>query len=78
MCLSFLGQTMNILILMLSYPNVNWLLGFANRLHRGNSTWYSKDLSSSEIMTPKFPIEITNVELGRNCFLGSKDQFNIL
>lgn len=60
-----------------SYPNDEWLLEFANKLHRGNSAWFSKDLSSSDKMTPQFPIEVNNIHFGETCFIGTKDQFNL-
>ncbi len=57
------------------YPNDEWLLNVANNLHQGNSTWYSKNLNSTEKIAPKFPIEVNNIHLGKTCFVGTKEQF---
>lgn len=59
------------------YPSEEWLLSLANTLHQGHSTWYAKDLNSNEKITPKLPIEIKGIELGTNCFEGSKEQFGL-
>lgn len=59
------------------YPNDDWLLNVANKLHQGNSTWYSKDLNSTEKITPKFPIEVNNIYLDKTCFVGTKEQFGL-
>ena len=59
------------------YIDDDWLLNVADKLHQGNSTWLSKDLSSTEKVTPRFPIEINDVILGRTCFVGTKEQFGL-
>lgn len=59
------------------YPNDNWLLKVADKLHQGNSEWYSKDLNSDEKIAPKFPIEVNNIHLGKTCFVGTKEQFGL-
>lgn len=58
----------------ISYPKVEWLMAFADKLHNGQSVWYPKDLSSNKKEMPQMPIEINNIHLGVNCFMCDKDQ----